>query len=280
MSTQMSRSAAETTAESYYDSDDADTFYETVWGGEDIHIGLYDEPGISISDASHKTVELMASSLQTIGADSRVIDLGAGYGGSGRYLSQTFGCEVVCLNLSEKQNARNRMLNEQQKLDRKVSVLHASFEDVPEPDNSFDIVWSQDSFLHSGDRQKVLAEIARILKPGGELVFTDPMQADDCPDGVLQPVYDRLELDSLGSPGWYGDKLAEAGFGEVKYMPMVEQLRNHYDRVGTELAGRQAKLVGKISPEYLTRMLVGLKNWVDAADKGYLAWGVIHCVKQ
>src|SRR6056297_2845372 len=29
--------------EDYYDSDDADTFYSTIWGGEDLHIGLYDE---------------------------------------------------------------------------------------------------------------------------------------------------------------------------------------------------------------------------------------------
>ena len=28
------------TARDYYNSDDAETFYSTVWGGEDIHIGL------------------------------------------------------------------------------------------------------------------------------------------------------------------------------------------------------------------------------------------------
>ncbi|MFT7091319.1 MAG: sarcosine/dimethylglycine N-methyltransferase, partial [Candidatus Azotimanducaceae bacterium] len=50
----MSKSAAETTAENYYDSPDADNFYERVWGGEDIHIGLYDEKNITIPEASHK----------------------------------------------------------------------------------------------------------------------------------------------------------------------------------------------------------------------------------
>jgi ubiquinone/menaquinone biosynthesis C-methylase UbiE len=44
-----------------------------------------------------------------------------------------------------------------------------------------------------------MTEVDRVLKPGGELVFTDPMQADDCPDGVLQPVLDRIHLESLGS---------------------------------------------------------------------------------
>ena len=92
----QNRSAAETIAETYYDSDDADNFYEKVWGGEDIHIGIYDDPKISIHDASHKTVALMASQLRGVGNNTRVIDLGAGYGGSARYLAKTFGCKVTC----------------------------------------------------------------------------------------------------------------------------------------------------------------------------------------
>ena len=47
------RNAAESVAENYYDSSDADIFYERVWGGEDIHIGLY-ESGLSIFEASRK----------------------------------------------------------------------------------------------------------------------------------------------------------------------------------------------------------------------------------
>ena len=272
----QSRSTAETTAETYYDSDDADNFYEKIWGGEDIHIGIYDQPEISISDASHKTVALMASQLSNLGEQSKVIDLGAGYGGSARYLARSFGCKVTCLNVSERQNARNRMLNESQGLSDKIEVVHGSFEDIPEPAASMDLVWSQDAFLHSGQRRKVLEEITRILKPGGELIFTDPMQADDCPEGVLQPVYDRLELDTIGSFAWYREQLDDLGFSEVGCTPMVQHLRSHYDRVGQELASRRDDLASDISPDYLERMLTGLKNWVDAADNGWLAWGLLH----
>ena len=273
------RSAAEATAENYYDSDDADNFYEKVWGGEDIHIGIYDSPDINIRDASHKTVALMASQLRSANELTRVIDLGAGYGGSARYLARTFGCNVACLNVSERQNDRNRLLNKAQGLDNKIDVLHASFERIPQPDSSFDLVWSQDAFLHSGKRRKVLEEVDRILKPGGELIFTDPMQADDCPPGVLQPVYDRLELDSIGSFAWYRQQLGQLGFREIGCTPMVEHLRSHYDGVGRELAARRTDLVSDISTDYLDRMLAGLKNWVHAADNGWLAWGILHFTK-
>ena len=35
-------SSAVSTAREYYNSEDADNFYFAIWGGEDIHIGLYD----------------------------------------------------------------------------------------------------------------------------------------------------------------------------------------------------------------------------------------------
>lgn len=274
------RTAAETTAESYYDSDDADNFYEKIWGGEDLHIGVYDADGLTIREASDKTVELMASKLKTIDANSRVIDLGAGYGGSMRFLARHYGCHVTCVNLSERQNERNRMLTTEQGLGNLIDVVYGSFEDIPASDNSFDIVWSQDSFLHSGDRSRVLEEIDRVLVPGGELLFTDPMQTDDCPPDVLQPVYDRLELDSLGTPGWYREQLEGLGFEPLEFVDMVAHLRTHYDTVATTLAARQNDFAGDISPAYINRMLTGLKNWVDAADNGYLAWGIMHFKKR
>ena len=43
--------AADSVAATYYDSQDADQFYEQVWGGEDIHIGLYATPDEAIATA-------------------------------------------------------------------------------------------------------------------------------------------------------------------------------------------------------------------------------------
>lgn len=113
------------------------------------------------------------------------------------------GCSITCLNISEVPNETNRKKNRQAGLDRSIRVIHGSFDDIPEPDSGYDVVWSQDAILHAPDRRKVLEEAFRVLRPGGELIFTDPMQADDVPDGVLQPVYDRLNLRDLGSMRFY-----------------------------------------------------------------------------
>ncbi len=271
------RNEATQVAESYYDSSDADNFYATIWGGEDIHIGLYDGPGDTIRNASRKTVEHMAQRLRNLKPDARVLDIGSGYGGAARYLAANHKAHVTCLNLSRVENERNRQMSMEQGVGRLVDVVHGSFEDIPEPRSTFDIVWSQDAILHSGKREKVMAEVARVLKPGGEFIFTDPMQSDDLTDeSVLQPIYDRIHLSSLGSVRFYRETLDMLGMETVGIETFTPQLRTHYARVRDELAARRDELEGSVSADYIDRMLVGLQNWVDGADKGYLAWAIMH----
>jgi len=267
-------SQAVATARDYYNSDDADNFYATIWGGEDIHIGLYQSDDDSIVEASHRTVRLMAELLEGIGPDTRVLDIGAGYGGAARYLAETFGCSVTALNLSEKENARDREINRIRGLDGRIEVVDGSFEAIPAEDSSFDVVWSQDAILHSGNREKVLEEVARVLKPGGRFVFTDPMQSDDCPPGVLQPILERIHLSSLGSPGFYRQTAGKLGLTERLFDERTAQLTNHYARVLLETERREDELQKIVSPAYIERMKKGLRHWIDGGENGHLAWGV------
>lgn len=259
--------------ESYYDSEDANAFYSSIWGGEDLHIGCYEDTK-NIKTASVETVDRMARMLTRLDADTLVLDIGAGYGGSARRIAQNYGCNVHCLNISETQNDVNRYKNRRTGLQDKVSVVHGVFEDIPLPDNSVDVVWSQDAILHSDQRGKVLAEVLRVLKPGGEFVFTDPMQADDVPEGVLQPVYDRLSLSSLGSFRFYRETAEALGFEVLDQKELTHNLREHYAHVREKLQANYDQLLENASKAYLDKMLVGLENWVKAADQGYLAWGI------
>ncbi|RFU13329.1 methyltransferase domain-containing protein [Rhodobacteraceae bacterium W635] len=262
--------------ETYYDSDDADTFYSTIWGGEDLHVGRYATTA-DIRTASDLSIEAMIERLPPIDAQTRVLDLGAGYGGAMRTLVRKTGCEAVGLNISETQNEYNLGKIRAAKLGNRISVRHGAFEDVPEPDASFDVVWSQDSFLHSDQRDTVLAEAWRVLKPGGHLIFTDPMQADDADPAQLQPVYDRLSLNSLGSPGFYRAAAEALGFETLEQEEAVSDLRTHYARVREELLANYDRLrENGASQEYLEKMAVGLQNWVTAADQGHLAFGIQH----
>jgi len=271
-------SAAVSITRDYYDSEDADNFYFHVWGGEDIHIGLYAAPDEPIADASRRTVERMAEHVagRLAAPGTCLIDLGAGYGGAARLLADRFGCRVLALNLSETENTRQRRMNHAAGLAGRIEVVAGSFEAIPATDARFELAWSQDAILHSGRRDRVLAEVDRVLKPGGELVFTDPMQADDCPEGVLAPVLERLHLPSLASFAFYRDQARRLGWEEVGVVELRDQLVTHYARVAEELRARRSQLAGLVSDAYIEHMLKGLRNWVEAGNQGWLTWGVMH----
>jgi sarcosine/dimethylglycine N-methyltransferase len=271
----VTKSEAVERAEAYYDSGEADAFYQAIWGGQDIHIGIYRDDAEPIADASRRTVESMADRLIRSDASTRVLDLGAGYGGSARYLADRFGCKVTCLNLSETQNALNRTLTAEAGLTELVDVVYGDFENIPEPDGSFDIIWSQDAILHSGNRTRVLDEVSRVLVGDGQFTFTDPMQSDTCPDGVLQPILDRIQLSTLASFGFYRTELTARGFEESRTEELTDQLRMHYWRVGKALQDRYDEAVKMSGQTYVDNMIKGLQHWVDGADRGYLAWGIM-----
>ena len=217
----------------------------------------------------------MASKL-SITPQTRILDIGAGYGGAARYLARTYGCKVACLNLSEVENERNRAQTEEQGLSHLVEVYDGSFEDLQFEDNHFDVIWSQDAMLHSGDRVRVLQEAARVLKPSGEFVFTDPMASDSCDKSALRPILDRLHLDTLGSPQFYSRELGRLGMRSVDFEDHTPQLATHYGRVLRELTRRESDVAANSIAEYIERMKRGLQHWVDGGNGGNLAWGIFH----
>lgn len=268
-------SNAVNTARDYYNSPDADTFYAAVWGGEDIHVGMYGDEVEEIGAASRRTVETMAD-LGDFTRESTVLDLGAGYGGAARYLARTYGCRVTCLNLSEVENERNRRMNAERGLEELIEVVDGSFEDLTFHDHAFDVIWSQDSLLHSGDRARVLEEAKRVLRSGGQMIFTDPMATESASKDDLKPILQRIQLDTLATPAFYRRELSRLGVRSVEFYDHSDQLPRHYQRVYDELVRRETDLGGRVSNEYYRQMKAGLQHWVHGGNVGHLAWGIFH----
>ena len=277
MSTTIEKTAVDK-AEEYYNSTPADEFYFKIWGGDHIHVGIYNHSKESIKDASPRIVQMMASKLN-LNTNIKLLDLGSGYGGAARYLAKNFGFQVTCLNLSKTQNERNRGLNEKHNLDSLITVVEGNFEDIPFPEDSFDIVWSQDAIVHSANRELVVQEVVRVLNDSGEFIFTDLMQTNDCPKSILKPVLDRIQLDSLGSFGFYVEQGRKFGVKKTEVQDLSEHLTTHYQRVMEETQDRYVEMVEACGKEYIDKMIQGLKHWVEAGKNDYLSWGIVHMNK-
>lgn len=269
----MPTEAGVNVARDYYDSAEADEFYSTIWGGEDIHVGIYEDTR-DIRAASCATVDRMAGMIGDL-SQLDMLDIGSGYGGGARRLVRDYGAKhVTCLNIAVVENAKNRRLTDEAGLSHRIDVIDGSFDDLPFDDASFDAVWSQDAILHAPDRRAVLDEVARVLRPGGRFVFTDPMQADGLADtAALQPIYDRIHLPDLASFGFYERELLARGFEKVAVEDLSIQLRNHYARVQEDLDARRDEL--SASDAFVDRMIGGLGHWVSGADEGRLTWGIM-----
>ncbi|MEL7039147.1 MAG: methyltransferase domain-containing protein [Cyanobacteria bacterium J06592_8] len=263
-------------AQTFYDSLEIDRIYTMIWGGEHIHFGIYLEPDDSISEASQRIVKMMATMLQKIDRNCQVIDLGAGYGGSARYLAKNYGCFVSCLNLSELQNQRNRELNQTQNLSDRIEVKQGIFENIPDDDRSFDIVWSQDAMIHSGNRRQVLQEIRRILKPGGELIFTDTLRNHNCSPEKLRPAFNRLQIKDAGSFHFYQSTLQELGFVEIQVIDLSQHVSTHYIRFRDDILKRYEEILEQTSKEAIDKTLKSIEPWIDFYQKGDMQWGLFH----
>ncbi len=263
-------------ARSYYNSPDAHNFYYRIWGGEDLHLGYYKSKNEDIYTASRRAVDRIASYIDRIGSNTKIIDFGGGFAGSARHLAKKFGCHVTVINLSETENERGRKMNKEQGLNHLIEIIDGSYDDVPLENQSFDVVWSEDAILHSNNKPEVIEEAFRLLKTGGDFVFSDPMQTDDCNEKVLKPIYERIRLSSLGSPKFYRQECKKTGFKLMNFEELRKHLIIHYSRVLEETEKNEEELKKYVSDDYMENMRKGLKHWIKGGKEGNLTWGIFH----
>ena len=265
----------------HYENPDADRIYLRVWAGEDIFIGigLYETAGDTVYHACRRTVAKMAAMLPQRGSGTRGLELGSGYGAAARYLAKELGFHIDCLNLSLVQNKQNRQINRARGLEDRIRVVEGSFEDIPFDAASYEFVWSQDAFIHSANRRRVLEEVNRVLKPGGDFVFTDLVQDENAPHEALEPVLARFHLDSLGTVRFYQEAAKEIGWRELQVIDLSDNLVTHYEGVLQNLERRHEDLLGEFSEGYLEEVRHGTQNWVSAAKEGNFKWAMFHYQK-
>ena len=122
------------------------------------------------------------------------------------------GC-TQCFNLGPEQNKMNMVECERLGIADKVTTHVGNLNDpLPEEwTGRFDFVWSCEVFCHAGDKPALLTEIARVLKPGGILVFSDLMGADKADEKQLRAFTDRNATTSMGRPKQYLEAIDKGG---------------------------------------------------------------------
>jgi len=101
-----------------------------------------------------------------------ILDIGAGLGESSVYFA-LLGARVTMVDISPEMVALAGRLAEKHGV--KINAIVMSAENLPFPDESFDIVYIANTLHHIHDRSHMLQQIRRVLKRGGRFVSWDPI---------------------------------------------------------------------------------------------------------
>jgi ubiquinone/menaquinone biosynthesis C-methylase UbiE len=108
-----------------------------------------------------------------IRAGQHVLDVCSGMGGPARWLAHRLGCRTTGLDFTQSRVEAARRLTARVGLGALVDFVHGDATAMPLPSATYDVVISQEAWLHVPDKAAVIRECARVLKPGGTLAFTD-----------------------------------------------------------------------------------------------------------
>jgi sarcosine/dimethylglycine N-methyltransferase len=108
-----------------------------------------------------------------IGSDTRVLDVCSGLGGPARYLAFHYGCRATGLDITESRHEAALRLTRLVGLERRVDFHLGNALAMPFADASFDVVLGQEAFAHVPDKPRLIAQCARVVRPGGVIAFTD-----------------------------------------------------------------------------------------------------------
>ena len=163
---------AASSAHSHYD-DNYGNFQTKLY--EQIRCEAFGEDIGQNSWLTSKELDRFQECLQ-LSAGKVLLDVACGAGGPALRIASRTGCSVVGIDVHEQAIATANALAAERSLTRRAEFRTLSAEQkLLFGDNAFDAITCIDAVNHFREREKVFAEWQRLLKPGGRLLFTDPI---------------------------------------------------------------------------------------------------------
>jgi demethylmenaquinone methyltransferase/2-methoxy-6-polyprenyl-1,4-benzoquinol methylase len=203
---------------------------QRVRGVFDSVAGRYDLMNDLMSVGLHRLWKRFAVNATGVREGMRVLDLAGGTGDLARLFADRVGAsgEVVLTDINGAMLAfgRDRLLDR----GRVVPVVQCDAEKLPFPDARFDCVSIAFGLRNVTHKERALAEMVRVLKPGGVAVVLEFSRVW----APLRPAYDWYSFNVLP---WLGKMVAG---DEASYRYLAESIRTHPDQASLKSLMEQA----------------------------------------
>jgi ubiquinone/menaquinone biosynthesis C-methylase UbiE len=204
--------------------------------GEQIHIGGFQ----SSMDLAHRA---------GIAEGMRGIDLCCCTGAGMRFLVKFRGVESMRgVDATSKVIERGRQRCKAAGLDEQISFILADVCASELPDAIADFVWGEDAWCYVVDKAKLIAEAARIVRPGGTVAFTDWVEGErELSTAEAERFLRFMKFPSLQTIGGYRDSLEANGCEVVaardtcRFAPYADLYLN---MLGMQLTYDALKIIG------------------------------------
>lgn len=269
---------------------DAASHYDRVMGawalllGEELHYGIFSTPDDTLESATGALTSMMIEGA-ALAPGMRVLDVGCGSGTQACQLARDHGVEVVGITTSREGVLRSAAKAKAQGLSGVV------FEQRDGTDNglldeSFDRVWVLESSHLMPDRVALLAECARVLRPGGRMVLCDIIRRREIPFrelrvraedfSVLRAAFGEARMDPLDD---YAMHARAAGLDVEETVDLTDQTLPTFDRWQDNVNRHRpevARIFGEQSVGEFEKSLGILRDfWLD----GTLGYGYLSATK-
>jgi len=128
--------------------------------GEQIHVGGF---------ASSMALAQKAG----IKEGQHVLDLCSALGAGLRFLVKNFKVKGYGLDGTQHMVEEAKKRSRRDGMDGSIELKYGDVTAIPWADATFDVVWGEDAWCYVTDKDKEIAEAARVLKKGGTIAFTD-----------------------------------------------------------------------------------------------------------
>ena len=240
------------------------------------------EEVLQLHDQDHyggtQAVDRLMAQASVISSD-HLLDVCSGVGGPARYISWTSGCRVTGIDLTASRVLGAIALTQAACMTERVDFVQGNALEMPFSDNSFTCVIGQEAFAHIPNKKELISECARVLKPGGRIVFSDIMSHQKLSQDNADRLFEGMRFSEIATLQDYSIWLANVGFTSVQTTDLsAEWTRILVDRHAM-YRSLETQTVTRLGREHFDRYDRAYEHFVGLYKSGVLSGALVHSFK-